>query len=165
VQTGPTDGFLTEIRRNGKYAMLKCNWGADYADPETWTDPFYQAKGESGYDLGYKYANLAKAIEDGTPSADAVLEYFTTIEEAKDIKVDINARYEAFAKAEATLINHALVVPFSISVSKYLATKLNVFEGQYAPFGVSNLKYKGQHLQDHYISMEEFEANKEKAGQ
>ena len=86
VQTGPTDGFLTEIRRNGKYAMLKCNWGADYADPETWTDPFYQAKGENGYDPGYKYANLAKAIEDGTPSADAVLEYFTTIEEAKDIK-------------------------------------------------------------------------------
>ena len=165
VQTGPTDGFLTEIRRNGKYAMLKCNWGADYADPETWTDPFYQAKGENGYDPGYKYANLAKAIEDGTPSADAVFEYFTTIEEAKDIKVDINARYEAFAKAEAALINHALVVPFSISVSKYLATKLNVFEGQYAPFGVSNLKYKGQHLQDHYISMEEFEANKEKAGQ
>ena len=79
--------------------------------------------------------------------------------------MDINARYEAFANAEATLINHALVVPFSISVSKYLATKINVFEGQYAPFGVSNLKYKGQHLQDHYISMEEFEANKEKAGQ
>ena len=62
VQTGPTDGFLTEIRRNGKYAMLKCNWGADYADPETWTDPFYQAKGESGYDLGYKYANLLPTL-------------------------------------------------------------------------------------------------------
>ena len=46
-------------------------------------------------------------------------------------------------------------------------THLDVYkrQGQYAPFGVSNLKYKGQHLQDHYISMEEFEANKEKAGQ
>ena len=19
---------------------MRCNWGADYADPETWTDPF-----------------------------------------------------------------------------------------------------------------------------
>ena len=34
-----------------------------------------------------------------------------------------------------------------------------MFETQYAPFGVSGLRYKGQHLQDHYVSMEEFEAN------
>lgn len=161
VEAGPTDGFLTEIRRNGKFAFMKCNWGADYADPETWTDPFYQSKGEEGYDLGYKYGNIAKAIEEGTPSAEAALEYFTLVEEAKDIKLDINARYEAFAKAESSLIGHAFVVPFSISVSKYITNKLNVFEGQYAPFGVSNLRYKGQHLLDHYVSMEEFEANKE----
>lgn len=160
VEAGPTDGFLTEVRRNGKFAFMKCNWGADYADPETWTDPFYQSKGEEGYDLGYKYGNIAKAIEEGTPSAEAALEYFTLVEEAKDIKLDINSRYEAFAKAEASLVNHAFVVPFSISVSKYITNKLNVFEGQYAPFGVSNLRYKGQHLLDHYVSMEEYETNK-----
>lgn len=161
VEAGPADGFLTEVRRSGKFALMKCNWGADYADPETWTDPFYQVKGEEGYDLGYKYGNIAKAIEEGTPSADAAVEYFTLVEAAKDIKVDINARYEAFAKAEASLVNHAFVLPFSISVSKYVASKLDVFEGQYAPFGVSNLRYKGQHLQDHYVSMDEFKANRE----
>ncbi|MDR1772271.1 MAG: peptide ABC transporter substrate-binding protein [Hungatella sp.] len=161
VEAGPADGFLTEVRRSGKFALMKCNWGADYADPETWTDPFYQAKGEDGYDLGYKYGNIAKAIEEETPSAEAAEEYFTLIEAAKDIKVDINARYEAFAKAEASLINHAFVLPFSISVSKYVASKLDVFEGQYAPFGVSNLRYKGQHLLDHYVSMDEFKANRE----
>lgn len=165
VEAGPTDGFLTEIRRNGKFAFMKCNWGADYADPETWTDPFYQAKSESGYDLGFKYGNIAKAIEEGTPSADAALAYFAAVEEAKDIKVDLKARYEAFAKAEAGLIDHAFVVPFSISVSKYITSRLNVFEGQYAPFGVSNERYKGQHLLDHYVSMEEFQANKDKNAQ
>lgn len=161
VEAGPADGFLTEVRRNGKFALMKCNWGADYADPETWTDPFYQSKGEEGYDPGYKYGNIAKAIEEGTPSAEAALEYFTLVEAGKDIKVDINARYEAFAKAEASLINHAFVLPFSISVSKYVSDKLDVFEGQYAPFGVSNLRYKGQHLLDHYVSMDEFKANRE----
>ncbi|WP_349946373.1 peptide ABC transporter substrate-binding protein [Lacrimispora sp. BS-2] len=164
VEAGPADGFLTEVRRNGKFALMKCNWGADYADPETWTDPFYQAKGEDGYDPGYKYGNIAKAIEEGTPSADAAVEYFTLVEAAKDIKVDINARYEAFAKAEASLVNHAFVLPFSISVSKYVASKLDVFEGQYAPFGVSNLRYKGQHLLDNYVSMDEFKANREANG-
>ena len=164
VEAGPADGFLTEVRRNGKFALMKCNWGADYADPETWTDPFYQAKSEEGYDLGYKYGNIAKAIEERTPSADAAAEYFSLVEAAKDIKVDINARYEAFAKAEASLVNHGFVLPFSISVSKYVACKLDVFEGQYAPFGVSNLRYKGQHLLDHYVSMDEYKANREANG-
>lgn len=161
VEAGPADAFLTEVRRSGKFAFMKCNWGADYADPETWTDPFYQMKNGDGYDLGYKYGNLAKSIEEGTPCGDDVLEYFTLVEQAKDIKVDINARYEAFAKAEAYLVDHAFVLPFSISVSKYVSDKLDVFEGQYAPFGVSNLRYKGQHLKDHFVSMDEFEANKE----
>lgn len=161
VEAGPADGFLTEVRRGGKYALMKCNWGADYADPETWTDPFYQEKEENGYDPGFKYGNIAKAVEEGTPSAKAAQEYFQLVEAAKGIKVDINARYEAFAKAEASLIEHGFVLPYSISVSKYVASKLNVFEGQYAPFGVSNLRYKGQHLLDHYVSMEEFKKNRE----
>lgn len=35
VEPGPADNFLTEVRRSGKYAFMKCGWGADYADPET----------------------------------------------------------------------------------------------------------------------------------
>lgn len=160
IEAGPTDNFLTEVRRSGKYAFMKCGWGADYADPETWTDPFYQSKGESGYDAGYKYAFLANAITEGTSTAAAVQEYFDKVDAAKAITVDTNARFEAFAEAEAVLMDHALVIPFSITVSPYIATKLNVFEAQYAPFGVSKLRYKGQHLLDHYVSMEEYEANK-----
>lgn len=160
IEAGPTDNFLTEVRRSGKYAFMKCGWGADYADPETWTDPFYQSKGESGYDPGYKYAFLANAITDGTDTAAAVQEYFDKVDAAKEITTDTNARYEAFAEAEAVLMDHALVIPFSITVSPYISTKLNVFEAQYAPFGVSKLRFKGQHLLDHYVSMEEYEANK-----
>ena len=159
VEAGPTDNFLTEVRRSGQYAFMKCGWGADYADPETWTDPFYQSKGEGSYDLGYKYAFLAKAIEEGTESAETVSQYFALVDAARAITTETNERYEAFAEAESYLIEHALVVPFSISVSSYIATKLDVFEGQYAPFGVSQLRFKGQHLLDHFVSMEEFEAN------
>jgi oligopeptide transport system substrate-binding protein len=39
-EAGPKTGFLSAIRRSGKYALMKCNWGPDYADPETYTDPF-----------------------------------------------------------------------------------------------------------------------------
>mgnify|MGYP002225963913 CR=1 FL=1 len=44
ITAGPSDSFLSSVRRNGKFAFLQCNWGADYSDPQTETDPFYQAE-------------------------------------------------------------------------------------------------------------------------
>ena len=52
----------------------------------------------------------------------------------------------AFAEAEAHLIEHAVIVPFSISTSGYVATRLNPFEGQYAPYGLALQRFKYQHL-------------------
>jgi oligopeptide transport system substrate-binding protein len=160
VEAGPSDGFLTEVRRSSDYMLLLCNWGADYADPETWTDPFYQSENDDGtYHRGMRYAYLAYAIEDNTASADTVKEYFELVEAAKAITDDTTARYEAFAKAESYLIEHALAIPYGVSVSDFVVSRLNPWEGQYAAFGVSNLRYKGQKLYDHAISMEEFEAS------
>ena len=101
------------FRRNGKFAFLQCNWGADYSDPQTETDPFYQAEGARGS----RYAFLRTGVEDGFitgDTADAVMNYMKAIEEAVKITDDINARYDAFANAEASLINNALVVPMGM---------------------------------------------------
>ena len=49
VEAGPADSFLTDVRRSSDYMLLLCNWGADYADPETWTDPFYQSANGDWY--------------------------------------------------------------------------------------------------------------------
>ena len=46
-------------------------------------------------------------------------------------------------------------------VPPYIATRLNLWEGQYAPTGLSSNRLKGVHIQDHYISMEEYEANRD----
>jgi c-di-AMP phosphodiesterase-like protein len=80
---------------------------------------------------------------------------------ATAITEDIDARYDAFANAEASLINNALVVPMGMSVPNYLATRLNYWEGQYASTGFSNKRLKGIHVLDHYISMSEYEANRD----
>ena len=37
ITAGPSDSFLSSVRRNGKFAFLQCNWGADYSDPQTET--------------------------------------------------------------------------------------------------------------------------------
>lgn len=145
VQAGPESGFLTEVRRGGNYAFMKCGWGADYADPQTWTDPFYG---------DYQYAAFETATGD---TAKAVTEYRALVETAVAETSDMTARYDAFAKAEAMLIENALTIPFSTSSVAYQVSRLNVFESQYAPFGVSGLRYKGQKLYDAPVSMEQFE--------
>ena len=160
ITEGPSDNYLSAVRRAGKYCFQLCNWGADYSDPETETDPFYQAEG----DRGGRYAYLRTGVEDGFitgETADAIMAYMSAVEEAKTITTDINARYEAFAHAEAMLINNALVVPMGMSVPAYLATRLNYWEGQYASTGFSNKRLKGIHVLDHYVSMSEYEANRD----
>ena len=160
ITAGPSDSFLSAVRRNGKFEFLLCNWGADYSDPETETDPFYQAKDSRGM----RYAYLRTGVEDGFitgDTADAVMNYMKAIEEAVKITDDINARYDAFANAEASLINNALVVPMGMSIPPYIATRLNYWEGQYASTGFSNKRLKGIHVLDHYISMSEYEANRD----
>ncbi|MDE6108079.1 MAG: peptide ABC transporter substrate-binding protein, partial [Oscillospiraceae bacterium] len=37
IYDAPKEDFLQNVRRAGNYGFMKCNWGADYADPETWT--------------------------------------------------------------------------------------------------------------------------------
>lgn len=160
ITEGPSDSFLSSVRRNGKFELLLCNWGADYSDPESETDPFYQAENSRGM----RYAYLRTGVEDGFitgDTAEAIMTYMTSIEAAKQITDDITARYKAFADAEALLINNALVIPMGMSIPAYLATRLNYWEGQYASTGFSNKRLKGIHVLDHYISMTEYEQNRD----
>ena len=160
ITAGPSDSFLSSVRRNGKFAFLQCNWGADYSDPQTETDPFYQAEGARGS----RYAFLRTGVEDGIitgETADYVMTYMDMVEKAKAITADLDARYAAFADAEAYLIENALVIPLSLPVPPYIATRLNLWEGQYAPTGFSSNRLKGIHILDHYVSMDEYNHNRD----
>lgn len=146
VEQGSTQSFLAEVRRSGKYAMLKTNYGCDYADPLTYTDPFA---------VDNNYAFMDKSTNPETKAL--VEEYYEAVAKADAITDEdkMVERYEAFAEAEAMLIEHAIAVPCGLS-GGYSATKINVFEGQYAPYGVSTLRYKGQHVMETAMSTEKF---------
>ena len=88
----------------------------------------------------------------------AVQEYAKLVEEAKAITTDMDARYEAFAKAEALLLEHAFALPIHTSARTYQMSNLNVFEGQYAPFGNATLRYKDQYLYTDSMSLEQWQA-------
>lgn len=142
VEAGPSSGFLSEVRRCGKYAFMLCNWGPDYADPETYTDPLYL---DNSYNFMDKFANQ-----------DDMTEYYALVDAAKAVTDDIDARYTAFAEAEAYVINKAYVVPFGNTSGGYTASRLDPFSSQYAPFGISNERYKGTVLLDEPMNTDEF---------
>ena len=147
LYAGPSDNFLSSTRRAGKYSFMRCNWGADYADPETWSDPFA---------AGNNYNFMDKMLEsDYAETVADLTTYYEMVEKAKAEVADMDARYQLFAEAEAFLIENALVIPYRTEMADYQVTKIDPYEGEYASFGLSNLKYKFQHLQDHFITPEE----------
>lgn len=160
ITQGPSDNFLNAVRRAGAYEFMSYYWGADYSDPETEVYPFYQEAG----DRGTCYAFLRTGVEDGIitgETAGYVMTYMDMVEKAKTITADLDARYAAFAEAEAYLIENALVIPLSLPVPPYIATRLNLWEGQYAPTGFSSNRLKGIHILDHYVSMDEYNHNRD----
>ncbi|MCL1965073.1 MAG: peptide ABC transporter substrate-binding protein [Firmicutes bacterium] len=142
VEAGPSTGFLSEVRRSGKYALLKCNWGPDYADPQTYTDPFSD---------GNTYNFMYKGMEGGFVEA-----YYALVADAMAITGDTEARYAAFAKAEAFLINNAVIIPVGRGTGGYLAARYDQFENPFAPFGISIYRYKGVSLLDHPVNTDEY---------
>ncbi len=167
VEAGPETGFLAAVRRAGKYAFMSTNWGADYADPQTYTEPFgldnsygFWDKSEDPetHELFCKWYEMVygteAAIEKGL--RDASIPESDWVTGAAQIYDDEEARYTAFAEAEALLIENAIIVPFKIDSGGYSVSNLNPMEGEYAPYGVAQQRYKFQHLLPTSMSMDEY---------
>lgn len=145
-------GFLDGTRRAGNYSLMKVNWGPDYADPQTYTDPFAR-------EGNYNFPEYTTATVDGKNVYEV---YEAMVNEAKAELVDLNKRYELFANAEAFLVENAFVIPYNVSGGDgYVASLVNPFEAPYAPFGIASLRWKGQKLLAKPMGTEEFNAGYE----
>ena len=110
----------------------------------TYTDPFY--------DGTYNWPE--KATEYNDENGNSI--YYGLVDAARAITDDLSARYDAFATAEAFLIEKAMIIPFGYGNGGYTASRLNPFESQFAPFGISNDRYKGQTLLDAPMSTDQY---------
>lgn len=148
VEQGPDTGFLSAVRRSGKYALMLCNYGADFADPATYAEPFTADNTFSFWD---------KNTDEGTKAL--FKQYDEIHSKAVNTYEDISKRYEYFAEAEALLIDHAIICPSRVSNGDgYLADRLSQFDGQFAPYGLARARYKGMVIHDKSMSMDEFNA-------
>lgn len=143
LEAGPASGFIGAVRRSGRYGLLKCNWGPDYADPETYTDPFLPGEG------GFNSPELARGYTVG-----GVHRYVDLLSRAKAQQGDLSDRYEAFARAEAFLIDQAMVIPFARGSGGYWVGRVNPLEGGWSPLGL--MRYKGMKLYEKPITAQDY---------
>ncbi len=157
----PPTGYLNETRRAGNYSLQAVNWGPDYADPQTYTDPFHRGG-------NYNFPEYTTEVdENGLNKFDV---YESMVEAAKAEVLDNDLRYNMFADAEGYMIENAWLIPFSTGGGGYVSSKLNPFDGPFSPFGVAGLRWKGQKVMDqpmstevYYQLREEWEQNRELA--
>ena len=148
------ESLANEVRKPRKASFFINGWGADFADPinflgqETYDDP-------QAY-----YSNAYSNINDATDEnlIAAYKEFTDLVVAAKAITDDMDARYAAFAKAEACFINHALAIPCSYEVAWEL-TKVNNYSKVYSMYGMQAYRYVDWETSTEPYTTEQMEAN------
>ena len=128
--------LANEVRKPRKASIYINGWGADFADPINFL-------GQETYnDSAAYYSNAYSNCNDNDdPDLIAAYQEFTDlVTAAKAITNDMDARYAAFAKAEACMLNHALVIPCSYEVGWEL-TKINNYTKVYSMYGMQAYRY------------------------
>ena len=106
------------------------------------------------------YTNINQLTEE-TPENKALLdtykEYTEMVTAADAIVDDMDARYKAFAKAEAYMIDHALTIPHEYGIN-WTLTKINSYSKMNAMYGSVNEKMKNWETNADGYTTEEMEA-------
>ena len=143
----------TEVR-NPQLASIYINgWGADFADPINFLGQETYGEDNAYYSQSYSKINNAtdeKLIE-------TYKEFTRLTNEAKAITDDLDARYAAFAKAEAYMLEHALVIPWSYNVVWQL-TKVNNYTKVYSAYGNQSERYVNWETSTEPYTAEEYKA-------
>ena len=110
---------LAQEVRNPRLAAVYINgWGADFNDPVNFLGQETIGDDNAWYSMYYSNAN---DITD--PELIAIYQTFTDmVNEGAAIVTDNDARYAAFAKAEAYFVENALTIPLKIDISWKLTT-------------------------------------------
>ena len=148
VLNSTANSFVSDVRKTGSYAMCKTNWGPDYDDPQTFTEPF--SDGSYADPNKYQFAYL------NTDMDEVMAPYYELVKKAMEIYDDTEARYLAFAEAEAYLIDHAILIPFGFNVGGYAASRIDPFSIAFTACGMSKESYKGAVLLDAPMNTDQY---------
>ena len=137
--------FIKSLRQEvlqGHYQSFVGNgWGADYGDPQNFLGQELIGYDNADYSANYSYINDVEETPETKALLDTYREFTKMVEEADKITDDLDARYAAYAKAEAYMLDKVLVLPVNYSISWSLS-KVDNDSRINAMFGMQNFKMK-----------------------
>lgn len=145
----PSTNFSTKVYDTGIYSIINHFWGADYADPASFTDIFNP---EISVSKKYGHPFLAEGYEESNGKH----KYLNLLEAALSENTNAELRYEKFAEAEAFLINEAMVIPTYVGDGIWWLCKLDPHEGNCNQFGRSVSMMKGKIIMDEPMTRDEY---------
>mgnify|MGYP000487109024 CR=1 FL=1 len=93
------------------HSFMINGWGADYGDPQNYLGQMTYGEDNAYYSDQYSYINEVEETEATKALLDTYKEFTKMVDEANAITDDLDARYAAYAKAEAYMLQHAIVLP------------------------------------------------------
>ena len=124
------------------HSFVLNGWGADYGDPQNYLGQECYGNDNAYYSAHYSYINEITEPDETNADLLATYQEFTELVEAADaITTDLDARYAAYAKAEAYLLDHVLVMPCNYSIG-WCLSKVDNNSKIYAMYGSQNEKMK-----------------------
>lgn len=145
----------TEVRDPQLASIYINGWGADFADPVNFLGQETYGDDNAYYSKAYSKINNAtdkKLIA-------TYKEFTDMVNTAKAITDDLDARYAAFAKAEAFWIQHALTIPWSYEVT-WKVTSINEYSKIYTAYGNQSERYVNWETNSDLYTTEDYEAFK-----
>ena len=136
--------YVSSVRKEVYEPQLQSiaitGWIPDYGDPQN-----YMSQETYGNDNAYYTVLVSNAndLEDNEQNKAVLGLYkeFTTLVEAADAISEKDARYAAYAKAEAFLLDHAMNIPVYHDIG-WVLTKINPYSKMNAVYGIQNWKIK-----------------------
>ena len=151
---------ITQEVRNPQLQSFVINgWGADFGDPVNFVGQEILHDDNAYY--SWYYSNIAKIVEAGPADWQkdlvACYEEFTDlVNTAKAIVDDTDARYAAFAKAEASMLNNVLACPCYFEVA-WTLTHANEYSKINAMYGPCNYKAVNWETSEEAYTTEQYE--------
>ena len=142
--------FRAEVAVPRLQSVFESGWGADYGDPMNFLSQEIIDDDNAYYSVVYTNAN--DALE---PAYTELAEFTKLVNEADAVRSDLDARYAAFAKAEAYFIENALCLPTRVN-SSWQLTCVNFNSKIKALYGIQETRYVGWETQDEPYTAEEY---------
>ena len=135
-------------------------WGPDYVDPKSFVEIYSPVDGYYMHSCGLTDKGATQSddfgADDELKTQLGFYEYEDLYRAADAITDDLDARYAAFAKADAYLLAHGLYIPTSMQTRSARVSHIVPFSAPYSS-GVSQYKYRGVQLQEDVVTTEQYQ--------